>query len=135
MPGRTDLGGLLRQMRPTLDPERYVFATTRDGGLAARAPALARIEEAEGTTLILRPADAEAAGLAGEFPCRRITLAIHSSLDAVGFLAAILPELSARGIGVNPVAGFYHDHLFVPEDRAEDALRILVALGAQAGAP
>ena len=59
-----------------------------------------------------------------------ITLNIHSSLEAVGFLAALLPALAAEGMGVNPVSGFFHDHLFVPADRAEDALRVLKALAA-----
>ena len=55
-------------------------------------------------------------------------LEIHSSLEAVGFLAAILPPLAAAGIGVNPVSAFHHDHLFVPEQRAAEALAILEAL-------
>ena len=33
--------------------------------------------------------------------------------------------MAALGIAVNPVSGFYHDHLFVPEDRAEEALAVL----------
>ena len=28
-------------------------------------------------------------------------------------------------MGVNPVSGFFHDHLFVPDGREHDALRIL----------
>lgn len=59
-----------------------------------------------------------------------ITLSIHSSLEAVGFLAAILPRLAAAGMGVNPVSAFHHDHLFVPADRADDAMRILEELAA-----
>ena len=47
---------------------------------------------------------------------------------AVGFLAALLPTLAARGMGVNPVSGFFHDHLFVPADRAEDAMAVLRGL-------
>ena len=53
-----------------------------------------------------------------------ITLNIHSSLEAVGFLAAITARLAAAGMGVNPVAGYFHDHLFVPAERAEDAMAI-----------
>ena len=56
-------------------------------------------------------------GLGGVFPCRLITLEVHSALDAVGFLAAVTARLAAEGIGVNPVAGFHHDHLFVPADK------------------
>jgi hypothetical protein len=76
-------------------------------------------------TVILLRQDAEAAGIACGFPSRMITLNVHSALEAVGFLARITTALAAEGIGVNPVAAFYHDHLFVPEDRAEDALAIL----------
>jgi uncharacterized protein len=54
-----------------------------------------------------------------------ITLDIHSSLEAVGFLAAITTRLAAAGMGVNPVSAFYHDHLFVPAERAEEALGLL----------
>ena len=77
-------------------------------------------------------AKALAAGLAHLFPSRRITLNIHSSLEAVGFLAALLPLLAAAGIGVNPVSAYFHDHLFVPAERAEAALAILRRVAAQA---
>lgn len=108
------------------------------GGLSGRpvpaglAPVMT-FREAEGTTLVLRREEAEAAGLAGIFPSRLITLGVHSALDAVGFLAAVAQRLAREGIGVNPVAAFHHDHLFVPVDRAEDALRALADLGPGGG--
>ncbi|TIW02257.1 MAG: ACT domain-containing protein, partial [Mesorhizobium sp.] len=58
---------------------------------------------------------------------------VHSSLEAVGFLAAITTRLAAAGMGVNPVSAFYHDHMFVPAERAEEALAILRALAAESG--
>jgi len=57
-----------------------------------------------------------------------ITLNIHSSLEAVGFLAAITTRLASAGMGVNPVSAFYHDHLFVPADRADEAMALLTQL-------
>ena len=90
--------------------------------------------EREGTTLILREEEAQAAGLPGSFRCRMITLNVHSSLEAVGFLAAITTRLAQAGMGVNPVSAFYHDHLFVPADRAEEAMAILEAMGGENGA-
>lgn len=129
MQGETDLVRLLAAMSPRLDDTVYVFATLPPGSPepAGLAP-LMRFAEAEGTTLVLPREEAERAGLAFTFPCRRIVLEIHSSLEAVGFLAAILPRLAAAGIGVNPVSAFHHDHLFVPEARAADAMAILETL-------
>jgi hypothetical protein len=34
-------------------------------------------------------------------------------------------------MGVNPVSGYFHDHLFVPADRAEEAMAMLQALAAE----
>jgi uncharacterized protein len=59
-----------------------------------------------------------------------ITLRIHSSLEAVGFLARIAAELARLGISVNVVSAFHHDHLFVPAGRAEEAMAALRALAA-----
>ena len=81
--------------------------------------------EREGDTLILLEEKAAAAGLSSAFPSRMITLNIHSSLDAVGFLAAITTRLAAAGMGVNPVSAYFHDHLFVPAERADEAIAIL----------
>ena len=42
-----------------------------------------------------------------------------------------ITRLAAAGISVNAVSAFHHDHLFVPEDRAEEALRLLQDAGPQ----
>ena len=54
-----------------------------------------------------------------------ITLNIHSSLEAVGFMARIASELAKHDMCVNPVSGFFHDHLFVPDGREDDAMTVL----------
>ncbi|MEM8980449.1 MAG: ACT domain-containing protein [Pseudomonadota bacterium] len=138
MAGQTNLDDLLAGMTPRLAPEVFVFATlSKASPDAASIPAKMRFWEAEGETLILERTQAEAHGLAFEFPCRCITLEIHSALDAVGFLARITTHLAKLGMGVNPVSAFYHDHLFVPEDRAEEALAALqdLARAAQTSEP
>ena len=131
MPGSTDLTALIAGMQATVRPGRFVFATTIDRTLARQVDALMRFEEAEGTTLILAPEAAAAAGLAATFPCRMITLNVVSSLEAVGFMAAVTQTLTDAGIGANPVAGFHHDHLFIAEDQVEAALAALRALAGQ----
>ncbi|TIV57510.1 MAG: ACT domain-containing protein [Mesorhizobium sp.] len=135
MSGETDLQQLLASMTPRLYPEVYVFATLPPGAvLPEGVEPVMRFIEREGTTLILAESQAKPAGLAGTFRCRMITLDIHSSLEAVGFLAAITAKLAAADMGVNPVSAFYHDHLFVPAERAEEALAILGQLAAESGA-
>ena len=58
---------------------------------------------------------------------------MRKALEQLPGAALLTTALAAEGIGVNPVAAFYHDHLFVPEDRAEDALAILRRLAAGPG--
>ncbi|NDR58005.1 ACT domain-containing protein [Aliiruegeria sabulilitoris] len=127
MSGETNLDALLRSLSARLDPDLYVFATVRGLRPADLSPRMV-FEEAEGTTLILRKAEAVARGLDHAFPCRMITLDVHSSLEAVGFIACIATELARHGMGVNPVSGFYHDHLFVPDGREDEAMTILARI-------
>ncbi|MFI0842398.1 ACT domain-containing protein [Mesorhizobium sp. IMUNJ 23232] len=126
MTGETKLAALIAGMRPCLQTGVFVFCSIPSGHAVLQyVEPVMLFREAEGITLILREEDADAAGLAKTFPCRMITLEIHSSLEAVGFLAAITARLAAAGMGVNPVSAFYHDHLFVPAGRAEEAMAIL----------
>lgn len=134
MTGETDLQRLLASMTPQLIPGVHVFATLPPGApLPDGLDPVMCFREREGVTLIVPEEQAKAAGLAGTFRCRMITLNIHSSLEAVGFLAAITARLAAAGLGVNPVSAFYHDHLFVPAERAEEAMAILWQLAADSG--
>lgn len=135
--GEHDLSSLMVKMSPKLDPRTFVFVTVddsiNDSELSVHASkAMMVFRESEGVTLILEQQYAESVGLDSVFPCCRITLEIHSALDAVGFLAAIIPVLAEHGMGVNPVSGYFHDHLFVPADRAKDAIAILCKLSDKA---
>ena len=131
--GETDLAELLRSMEPELHDGEFVFVTIAPGALRyEELKPLMLFEEAEGTTLILRRDTADRERLSGTFPCRLITLNVHSSLDAVGFLAAITARLASAGLGVNPVSAYYHDHLFISTERADEALEILRSFSAPA---
>lgn len=126
MNGGRDLAALLRGMDPVLHDGVFTFVTLPaepEPSLIAKALMLFR--EDEGATLILPAEAAKEAGFAAEFPCRMITLRVHSALEAVGFIAAISARLTALGLGVNPVSAFYHDHLFISAERAEEALAAL----------
>ena len=128
MSGVTDLDALLRSMEPVLAAGRFVYACVPVAELAshlARGP-IGLFREAEGITLIL-PAEA-AEGLVASPPMRLITLTVHSSLEAVGLTAAFATALTGAGISANVVAGYHHDHIFVPERDADRALETLRAL-------
>ena len=129
MPAGKDLQPLLENMKPEMQDDIFVFCTLSEGkDIPARLEPMLIFREREGTTLIVRRDKAERAELAYQFPSRLITLTVHSSLDAVGFLAAITARLANAGISVNAVSAFHHDHLFVPEHRASEALRLLLEM-------
>lgn len=131
MPGETDLGALLRAMTPTLREGEYVFCTLPPGtALPPGVVPLATFAEAEGLSAIVAHEAALRAGLAGAGPFALITLAVHSSLDAIGFLAAVTRALAEANIPANAVAAYHHDHLFVPVARAGEAVRALRAAAA-----
>lgn len=135
MSGETSLNELLKTLTAQLVEGVYVFATLPDGSVPENIAARMVFREAEGTTLILRKSEAETFALDYEFPCRMITLNVHSSLEAVGFIARIAKELTKHDMGVNPVSGFFHDHLFVPDGREQDAMRILEQIASDSFKP
>jgi len=129
MTGETDLQNLLGSMSPELLPGVYVFATLPPGETVPSGVEPVMIfREKEGVTLILPESEARLAGLTFAFPSRMITLNVHSSLEAVGFIAVIATRLAAAGMGVNPVSAYFHDHLFVPADRSQEAMQVLMRL-------
>ena len=130
MTGETNLDQLIAAMAAELVDGVYVFATLPDRAVPEELSPRMVFQEAEGTTAILLRVDAESHGIAYEFPCRMITLNIHSSLQAVGFMARITTALARLGMGVNPVSGYFHDHLFVPEGREQEAMAQLRAMAA-----
>jgi hypothetical protein len=127
----TDLACLLASMAPQLMRDEFVFCTlqnARYGDHAQLAP-LASFQESEGLTLILPRENADESGFAYDTVFSCITLMVHSSLDAVGLTAAVAGALAAAGISANVVAAHFHDHIFVPAERAVDALSVLEQLG------
>lgn len=132
-PGETSLKTLLSTLTTRLDPETFVFLTlptTQTPPDSLQTHML--FKEVEGITIITTKSSAEAHGLEYTFPCRMVTLNIHSSLEAVGFMAAVTKKLTEKGIGCNPVSGYFHDHLFVPAGREDETLEALSALAAAA---
>lgn len=125
-----DLATLLITMKPALDPREWVFCCVDRSFPIADAPPLLYFRENEGVTIVVERHVADEHGLDYAFLARRLTMRVHSDLEAVGFIAAITAELAKRAIAANVVSGIYHDHVFVPIDRGEEALRALEELSA-----
>jgi len=88
----------------------------------------ATIAEDEGLTTVLSVADAERLGARPEFVAAWLTLEVRSALDAVGLTAAVAAALAAENIPCNVLAGYHHDHLLVPIDKADLSIAVLKAL-------
>ncbi|MEU8545496.1 ACT domain-containing protein [Streptomyces roseoverticillatus] len=131
MSGERDLSKLLGGMRPELNAGRYVYATVEAEPPANVAPVVT-VREPEGLTLVVRQEEADAAGLPYDYVAGWITLRIHSALEAVGLTAAVSQALAQADLSCNVVAGFHHDHLFVPYERAGEAVEVLEALASAA---
>lgn len=130
-----ETGAMIAGMAPDLRPETVHFCTLPcERAAALHLPeALAMVREAEGVTLILPERAARLQGFALEQPMRQITLQVHSALEGVGLTAAVAGALAGAGIACNMVAGYHHDHAFVPAADAERALGVLRDLAGQAG--
>ena len=130
MHGETNLDTLLRQLKPLVRPEVFVFCTVPHaeyGDFAPTSP-FACIQEEEGLTLVLVQEQADKTGLPYNGVFRCITLSVHSSLEAVGLTAVISTKLAQHNISANMLAGFHHDHVFVPAHQIESAIQILTSL-------
>ncbi|MCX5054322.1 MULTISPECIES: ACT domain-containing protein [unclassified Streptomyces] len=132
MAGETDLSKLLSGMRPELNPGSYVF-TTVEGDIPAGVAPVVTVAEPEGLTLVVRQEEADAAGLAYDYVAGWITLRVVSALEAVGLTAAFARELAEAGLSCNVVAGYHHDHIFVPHEQAEQAVAALNDLAHRSG--
>jgi uncharacterized protein len=130
MPGLKDLQSLLARMEPQIQEGEFVFCSLRAGEVSPFDDALLQFREREGMTVVVARERAERLKVEYSCPFRLITLAVHSDLEAVGFLAAITTALAEAGISVNVVSAYFHDHLLVPVDNCGKALDVLRDLSA-----
>ena len=132
----SDLGELLKKMKPKLFEGTYYFASVDSSNLMELANYLDDItgifRENEGLTIvfsgkikddILQITEKDIIG-----PFALITLSVESDLMAIGFLAKITEALAKEKISVNAFSAYHHDHIFVPFERKDDAMKALMRL-------
>src|SRR6476660_7226158 len=92
-----DRGLFVTKKPETLCPARAGFGLmTGTGTRTTCMSKLCTFVEAEGLTAIVPKAPAQMHGIAFEFESAMISLMVHSSLEAVGFLALISNRLAAK---------------------------------------
>jgi len=132
-----DLGHLLAALSPQRHPGTWAWCTLAvEAALDADAQPIATMREQEGLSVVVADEKAAERGWPVAFRAAWITLRVHSDLHAIGLTAAVSEALARAGIACNVIAGTQHDHLFVPVDRAGDAMHVLAALqggGSNAG--
>lgn len=117
-------------MEPVLDERDFVFCSfpTLDWDQMRELNPIGIFHEKEGVTFILDTKNAVDKKIDYLSVYRLITLNVHSSLDAVGLTAAFSAKLAEKNISANVVAAYYHDHIFVPEEKVEQALEAILEL-------
>jgi hypothetical protein len=132
--GETDLGVMLRGLSVTVRPGRYTV-TQAEGPVALGDGVEVVLAEGEGTTVVATVEAAERHGWPVGFVAAWLTLDVHSALEAVGLTAAVATALADEAIPANVLAGYLHDHLLIPADRADDAVACLTRLRQSPTAP
>ena len=124
--GENNLELLLKNASPKLHVGEFVFCTDPNTSASyMKVDPVMTFCEKEGKTYLLRVSDAKKVALTFQGRWAWIEMQIHSDLEAVGFLAELTKRLANAGISVNAVSAYYHDHLFVPVERAEEAMKLL----------
>jgi uncharacterized protein len=126
--GETNINILIKNMRPVLNREEYVFHSIPSNTPIDFDKTLFYFKEKEGITIVVEKNYADEQGYTYSSTFEWITLQVHSALEAVGLTAAFSRALADNNISCNVVAGFYHDHIFVQYPLAQHAVDILEKL-------
>lgn len=131
--GETHLATLIGSMQPILNAGSYVFCVIDSPKTIEIAEIIGFFKEKEGITVIVEKTVAIEKGLNYSSEFAWISLTIHSALEAVGLTAAFSKALANANISCNVVAGYYHDHIFVPLKDAQKAIETLEDLAKNNG--
>ena len=119
----------MKNLNPFLVEGEFVFASVDKHELKdLDGIPLLVFHESEGTTIIIEKSIADQHEISYDSTWALITLKVQSSLTTVGLLKTITQKLGDNNIPVNVVSAVYHDHLFVPFEKAALALKLLKEL-------
>ena len=128
MSGIADLKETLSSIKVSCDGIEYGFASIENNADIDRNKVLATFQENGRVALIASAEYLSAQKIEQEGPYAKLTIDIHTSLELVGLTAVLATKLADNGISANVVAAFYHDHVFVPYERKDEAVRLIESL-------
>jgi hypothetical protein len=126
--GERDFATLLRGLCPRRHTGTYRFASVATIDDIDFDRVLCVMHEPDGISIVCRESALPPGATTSALRCCWITLEVRSSLAAIGLTAAVAGVLADADIACNVVAGTRHDHLFVPQDQADQAMALLEAL-------
>ncbi len=124
-PGEMDLQTMLDSLDVERRPGTFTFVAVEVPTPGLLAAAHGMVKEGKLTTLVIPVESARRAGLPVVVEMAWLSLTVQSSLEAVGLTAAFAKILGDENISCNVLAGYHHDHILVPVDRATDAIAAL----------
>ena len=130
MSGKRNLKEILQNINPYLLDESFVFITSCEPieDLVNLLNPKATFLEDEGITLVINQKDADAHSLQYDAIFKCISLGVHSSLESHGLISTITRELTKHKISSNIFSGYFHDHIFVQDNLAAEALKVISSL-------
>ncbi|MCL2331188.1 MAG: ACT domain-containing protein [Proteobacteria bacterium] len=112
------------KLKPVMQDGAYVFASINEKMVPYDAP-ICIFREADSTTVIIPESVAIKLNIEYSFRAAWIVLTAETSLNDLGITAKFAKILSDNGISCNVFAPIRHDHIFVPYDKGEQAVKLL----------
>ena len=130
MSAKENLKDILENLNPYLVKDSFIFMTSQEPikELVNSLNPLATFIENEGSTLVITKDMADKNSIHYETIFKCISLSVHSSLESSGLIATLSGELSKQNIPTNVFAGYFHDHIFIPIDKAKLALETISSI-------
>ena len=120
-----DINYILQNLSPQLNEGVFVFCTVDNTLNLEEIDIEASVIESEGRTIVLRKEIADQLNLSYNVIMSWITLNVNTSLELVGLSAIISKKFTDNDISYNPIAGYFHDHIFVPIKDTNMAIKLL----------
>ncbi len=128
MNGNTNLAEVLRSISVDTDSTAYGFASLKDDLPLPANEVLCTYREKEGLTVVADTNYLHDKHIDFEGPFAKLSIEVHTSLELVGLTAALAKALTESGISANVIAAYYHDHIFAPFDKRNEAVGAIMNL-------